>query len=285
MKKLLAILLCLSLIFSLAACGGETDADEKDSPDAVEEVEDNDNDNDADDKGKNKENIDKPDVDSSEDATDESKPDSVTPTKGEEDTTKPATGTIKPTPSKPGAQDTNTPSATKVSRGKISGDIYTNAFAGFSFTKPADWTYLTDEEISQTINVAQEVADLTAIEKALSEKGAIYDMAAMDAYGNSVMIGYENTMVTASRKVTLDEYEQLISQKLETLSYADYETVSSENVKLGNATYRKVVLSVNISGIEITQIYYARVVEEYVINVVISAGSIDANSIEACFGK
>lgn len=285
MKKLLALLLCLSLIFSLAACGGETDADEKDSPDAVEEVEDNDNDNDADDKDEDKDDVDKPDVDSPEDATDESKPDSVTPTKGEEGTTKPATGTIKPTPSKPGSQDKNTPSATKVSRGEISGDVYTNAFAGFSFTKPADWAYLTDEEISQVINLGQSIVELSDIEKALAETSAVYDMAAMSPYGKSVMICYTSAMLSETKKMTLDEYETTLKDEIENTDYIDYEFQSSENTTLGNGTYRKIVFSASISGIEMTQVYYARVIDKYIVTVIVSADASEVEAIEAMFSK
>lgn len=242
MKKLLAILMCVALLFSLAACGGGNDGDDSKKPDNV--VEDNAN---VDDK-----------------AEDDDKKDEATEP---EDTTEAK------------------PSKTKVSRGEINGDVYSNAFAGFTFTKPADWAYLTDDEIAQTVNLGQNVLDLNSIEEALSKAASIYDMSANDESGNSVMVCYENTMLTAFREITVEEYESIMKTNLAGVEGITYEYKSSEDVELGNATYRKILFSAEAQGVSMSQAYYARVVGKYVITVIITSSTEDIETMEAMFTK
>ena len=50
-------------------------------------------------------------------------------------------------PSGGGDNKGDTPKA-ELSRGTIDGDVYTNEYLGFKFTKPESWVYSTDEEIA-----------------------------------------------------------------------------------------------------------------------------------------
>jgi hypothetical protein len=246
MKKLLAILMCAALIFSFAACGAGNDVDDKTPDNAVE---------------------DDVNVDNEADAEEETEAD---------DTTKPEDTTAAPE---------TQPTEATVSRGEVNGDVYTNAFAGFTFTKPADWAYLTDEEIAQTIDLGSEVVDLNAIEEALAKKASIYDMAVQDAYGNSVMICYENTMLSAFREISLDEYESIMKTNLEAVPSIDYTFQSSEDIKLGDATYRKMLFSAEAQGVTMSQAYYARVIGKYVITVILTSSNEDIATMEAMFTK
>ena len=188
--------------------------------------------------------------------------------------------------------DTSTPDTTKektdeaqIARGTISGDVYTNDFVGITFTKPTEWSYLTDKEISETVNIGQNALDLSVIEKALTETATVYDMATRDDYGNSVMVCYENTMLTALREITIDEYEQNVKVNLESITEIDYEFQSSEDISLGDTSFRRIIFSATVNDVEMTQAYYAKVMGKYVITFIVTAVTEDVKAIEAMFTK
>lgn len=224
MKKIIAILMCAALLFSLAACSGGNGSED------IETV---------------------PDVNIEADA----------------DTT----------------EATTEEPEVSISRGKIDGDVYDNDFAGFTFTKPAEWRFLSDKEISETINVGQDILDLNALEKTLSEKASVYDMSAQDENGNSVMLCYENTMMTALREITLDEYEQIMKSNLDLVEEINYEFQSSEDVKLGETSYRKLLFTAEVDGYEMYQAYYSRIIGKYVITVILTSTTEEIATMEKMF--
>ena len=171
-----------------------------------------------------------------------------------------------------------------VSRGTIADDVYTNEFADFTFTKPSTWIYLTDEEISEQINAGQDVLDLNSIEKALAEKSSLYDMAALDSFGNNVIICYENTMVSGLKKFTAEEYIEVLDASLVKVSGFTYTLNEKEDIKLGDTEFKKVVYTVISEGSEITQAYYVRAIDKYVVAVIVTATTMDISEIEAMLG-
>lgn len=181
-------------------------------------------------------------------------------------------------------QTTEAPkSKVEISRGTIEGDVYTNEFAEFRFTKPAEWKFLSDEEIASTINIGQDALDLNFLEKALAEKSTIYDMASQDEYGNSVMVCYENTMISALREISVDEYTQIMKTQLAAVEEIEYEFQSSEDIKIGETDFRKLVFSATTQGYTITQAYYVKAIGKYVVTVIVTAVE-DVSAIEAMLG-
>ncbi len=176
-----------------------------------------------------------------------------------------------------------TPVKKEVSRGTIVGDVYTNDFVGVTFTKPADWTYATDEEIAQTINVGQDMIDLNAFEEALSKTASIYDMYAVDAYGNNVMVCYENTMLTAFRELTVDEYESILISNITGLASPSYTFEGSEDVTLGDTTFRKTTFTATYEGVTLTQAYYGTIIDQYAVSIILTSSTMDLATMEAMF--
>ena len=183
-------------------------------------------------------------------------------------------------------EPTEAPEAVKktVSRGTIIGDVYTNDFAGFTFTKPADWVYATDEEIAQTINADQSMVDLNLLEEALSTTASIYDMYAIDDYGNNVMVCYENTMLTAFREITVDEYVESFKTQLLSVDAYDYEFSSTEDITLGGTAYKKIVATADYNGYTITQAYYFTTIDNYAVSIIFTASTMDIAEMEAMLG-
>ncbi len=186
-----------------------------------------------------------------------------------------------------GETTTETAEAVKVSRGVITGDVYVNEFAGFTFTKPADWIYFTDEEIVNAMDGAQKENDRNFIQEALVEKASIYDMIAQSHTGGNVVVCYENTMLTAFRKLTADEYLDELKQKIVNESSDRHTVVSFEDIEdvfFGITEYKKITANVISNGVEMKQAWYIRAVGGYIVGIVITAGSdLEIANIEAMF--
>ncbi len=229
MKKLLAILMCAMLLFTLAACGG------------------GDNNGDGNDSGINANNG---------GALSENLGDS---------------------------SDTNE-EPVKISRGTITGDAYANEFLGITFTKPSEWNYLSDAEIADTINIGQDALDFGDIEKALAEKATVYDMAAMDnLYGNSVMVCYENTLVSGGSEISADDYADILRTNLENQTALDYTFESEGKAFLGNTEFVRCVFSAETNGVTLKQAYYVKTMGKYAVTVITTMTNTDIAAIEAMF--
>ena len=175
-------------------------------------------------------------------------------------------------------------SSKKITRGTIDGDVYTNDFMNFTFTKPADWRYLSDEEIAQTVNVGSEVLDLNSLEEALSSTASIYDMCAVNATGTeNVMLCYENTMLTAFRQLTADEYIEAVKQQLSSVTEYEYTYGETEDATISDLDFRKVNITSTINGFEISQSYYVRAEGKYIVAVIATYNETPIETIEAMF--
>lgn len=209
MKKIISILMCAVLLFSLAACSGGTDKD------------------------------------TDTNATTESTTESTT--EAAEEAT--------------------------ISRGTIDGNVYTNDFAGFSFTKPDDWTFMTDEELTATINAGQSAMDLSSIEKTLAETASVYDMGVVDPYSsNNVMVAYENTLISGKRIVSESEYLEETKKTLETRATGiTYESFDIEDVTLGDTTFKKMTCTATANGATIEQAIIVKGMGKYVVLITITS--------------
>ena len=171
----------------------------------------------------------------------------------------------------------------KLTRGTITGNVYTNDFAGVSFTKPSDWTFATEEEMKETLNAGAELTDYSDLELALAETATIYDMSAKDSIGNSVLVLCENTMLSAFKKVTEDEYLDLLKSGLQTINGISYTYNGVNNVTLGNTTFKRATFTAVASGVTLNQYYYVKSFDKYVFSIIVTTTTEDVETIEAMF--
>lgn len=171
----------------------------------------------------------------------------------------------------------------KISRGTLSGNVYTNEFVGFSFTKPADWTFATDEELKATMDAGAEYTNYSDLELTLSESATVYDMQASDSMGNSVMVLYENTMLSAFKKMTEDEYFESLKSALQNVNGITYTLKGTNNVTLGDETFKKATFSASANGATIDQYYYVKAFDKYVVSVIVTTTTRDISAIEEMF--
>ena len=172
------------------------------------------------------------------------------------------------------------------SRGKIEGDVYTNEFLGFEFTKPESWVYSTDEEIAALVNLSVDTILGDNFKDALENNPSVYDMMVTDLVTRSnINVGYENLAKTFSTNITIKQYVDMVKKQLSnvegmTTTFSD----NMESVKLGEAEFTKVVCNTTASGVSMTQVYYLQKVDEYMCFVIVTIPSgYNVEEIEAMF--
>lgn len=174
-----------------------------------------------------------------------------------------------------------------LARGTIDGNVYTNTFADFTFTKPDSWSYSSDDGIAAFIGYDPNKLDINEIEKALSENSLVYDMivAADSFYANSILVSYENTMLSVERKVTEDEYIDILKGKFSQVTVITYEITETKNVTLGNTTFKRATVLAEAEGMSTTQYYYIKAIDQYVVSIMVNLTSeYDIDTVEAMFG-
>lgn len=174
----------------------------------------------------------------------------------------------------------------EITRGTIDGDVYTNEYLGFQFTKPSTWYYSTDEEMAALMNMSVDMFLDERYKVLLENNPAIYDMRASDAVtGSGIFVIYENLEKSFATNITEEQYIDAVKRQL---AAADGFTVDMDDevtvVKLGETEFKRVCSTMTAYGTKITQVYYIRKTGEYMASVLISImGDYTLNDIEAMF--
>ena len=183
-----------------------------------------------------------------------------------------------------GNNDADLATENKISRGKISGSTYTNDFIGIKFKKPITWKFLSDDEMAETLNIGMGSKDLAEVEAILNENESVFVMTATDAKDkNNVAICFENTMLSLSKKVTADEYADILTKGLQALKGFTYELISTEDAKLGNQSFKKLIYTVTINDTTFTNAYYIKIIDNYAVCIKFSAYTMEIAEMEAMF--
>lgn len=112
--------------------------------------------------------------------------------------------------------------------GLAEGNVYESEFLKIGFNLIEGWTFYTEEQIRQINNLSIDMVD-EEIAESLKDANLIYDMYALDSYGNSVNINLEklNTVGTA-----IFSEKDYVNASLETLKDAlksmGFTTVTTE---------------------------------------------------------
>ena len=191
-----------------------------------------------------------------------------------------------PVVTEPADIENNKEEKVELSRGKIDGDVYTNEFLGFEFTKPDSWMYYSDEEVAALMNLTADEVFGVKFNDALENNVVVYDMMVIDTLtGSNFNVGYENLSKTFNTNITVEQYvaaleKQLGSVSAMTVTFPD----TYESVKLGNTEFTKVVCSVEAQGINMTQVYYLHKTDGYMCFVIVTIPSgYTVSEIEAMF--
>ena len=180
----------------------------------------------------------------------------------------------------------NEVSETGISRGTIDGNVYTNNYLKFKFTKPESWYYSTDADIAALMNLGIEMFLNDQFKKALENNPSMYDMRVVDsATGTSIIVAYENLEKSFATNITEKQYIDAVKYQFTNISgiSADF---SDElvTVKLGGTEFTRVLCNVTTSGVTMTQVYYVHKADGYMSSVIVGIqGGYSVEQIEAMF--
>lgn len=174
----------------------------------------------------------------------------------------------------------------KPSRGSIEGDVYTNEYLGFQFTKPGSWVYSTDEEIAAAMKLGAETILGDNFKDTLESNPSVYDMMVVDMYTRTnINVGYENLSKTFSTNITIEQYVEALKKQLAGVSGMTVTFPETfDTVKLGETEFTRVICSTAVQGVSMTQVYYLKKVNGYMSLVIVTIPSeYTVNQIEAMF--
>lgn len=239
MKKILSLLLTTLLIFSLAACSSDSDADSYVSS-------------------------------------------AVEPASSNEES---SSTTAEPS-SAPSTVDDSFVQIKKLTRGTIEGNVYTNDYLDFTFTKPDSWVYYSDEEIATLLSFSIELFTTDNFAESLENNMLLYDMMVYDPVTMSnLSVSYENLSKTVGFVITEEQYIEAL--KIQLANYSTMNVTFSdeiETVQIGNQEYKRVICTTVANNVTMTQVYYLSVVDKYMslLTLTLTDGSELAN-VEAMF--
>lgn len=169
------------------------------------------------------------------------------------------------------------------SMGEWNNNVYTNEFLGLKFNLPTDWTYSSDEEIAEMMNIGVEM--LNDDQKAAAEIAkltGVYYMVAQDSNtGNNVNIFSEKQIT----EISTEKYITALKTQLSAVQSISYEIGETSKEKVANKECDTLTVSAKMSGVEVMQKYYIYKIDEYVIGIIATSlnGETGINEIMECF--
>lgn len=179
-------------------------------------------------------------------------------------------------------------SAKPFSRGVITGNAYVSSYLGLRFTAPEDWSYATDEELSELMGISMDIigedvyGDNKEQAEELAKQAVIYDMIAAAPNGSNVQIVLENLEVsTGSADLTEAEYAEILRTQLASITDLSYEVSDSYTDTLAGLSFT--VVDATVKENALTQRFWLRRVDNYILHLTFSGLQEDVESFSALF--
>lgn len=155
------------------------------------------------------------------------------------------------------------------SMGEWNNNVYTNEFLGLKFNLPEGWTYASDEEIADMMNLGTEL--LNDDQKAAAEVSKLttaYYMVANDPNtGNSISIISEKPVMEVSTEYYMNE----LKTQLSAVESINYEIGETSKEKIADREYDILTASASMSGVKITQKYYIYKMDRYFVGIIVTS--------------
>lgn len=152
------------------------------------------------------------------------------------------------------------------SMGEWNDNVYTNEFLGLKFKLPEGWTYASDEEIADMMNLGTEfLNDDQKVAAEVSKLTSAYYMVANDPNtGNNVSIISEKPVM----EVSTENYMNQLKAQLSAVESINYEIGETSKEKIADREYDTLTASASMSGVKITQKYYIYKMDRYFIGII-----------------
>ncbi len=152
--------------------------------------------------------------------------------------------------------------------GTVNGNVYESKFAGLKMTAPEGWTYSSEEEILNMMNIATDevLSDSKKKELELAKQKTIYDCMVTNAEnGANVIIMYENMSATiGGSSYTPETYSEALGKQL-----SDAYTKKGEEKKtFCGEEYLCATWTVESQGVSVS--YLLRKVDDYMLAICFS---------------
>ena len=158
---------------------------------------------------------------------------------------------------------------TEFSMGEWKDNTYENKFLGLKFNLPEGWTYSSDEEIAQMMNIGSELLnDDQKIAAELAKLTSVYYVVANDpSTGNNISIMSEKPLMD----ITTEYYLNQLKTQLEALESMSYKVKNTSKEKVAGREYDTLTVTAAISGIEVTQKYYVYKMDKYFVCLLVTS--------------
>ena len=183
-----------------------------------------------------------------------------------------------------------------LTRGVWTDNVYTNAYAGITFTLPEGFTANSDEELALLMQIGAEAlgeAGSGYSQETLENVASLYDMFAMDlTTGSNILIVFENLSVNSVFGMFADEnaYLEIRQSQVEAMEEQGITYTFSDisDHQIGDQTYKMITTktSMEVAGIEIEMenAYLVKKIDNYIVSITITAaGGGDMNTMISAF--
>ncbi|MCD8005782.1 MAG: hypothetical protein LUF29_02245 [Oscillospiraceae bacterium] len=153
--------------------------------------------------------------------------------------------------------------------GSVSDGVYTNEYAGLTFSPTSDWSFYDESELLEMMDISEDSVDTASKrQNVLSRVQTLYTAMAMDEIGANIIFGFENlTLSTDGTTYTSSDYaEALVTQCTESgYTFGDITTI-----EIGGNTYYEAVGTIEESGYNMTQAFLVRRIDDYMCFIIIT---------------
>ncbi len=140
--------------------------------------------------------------------------------------------------------------------GTVTGDVYTNASAGFACKAAEGWSFATEEDLASLNELTEEQVDNAELSKLLEDSGEVIEMSMSDTTGASVNVAVENLGVLYGSVLDESGYIEAamdnLTEAYSSIGFEDpaYETV---DVEFAGQTHKAVTVEASYSGYTLYQ--------------------------------
>ena len=158
-----------------------------------------------------------------------------------------------------------------ITRGTIDGNIYTSEYAAITFTKPETWTYSTDEQIAEAMNVGADLLDQSKFQESITDMVSVYDMMVSDpTTGTNIYVSYENLKLTNNTTISLDGYLDSLESQYTSQSIFEVTIGDRVDATIGEQSYKRASYVMNYNGIEMDQYAYVRKINSFMSVIIVT---------------
>ena len=169
------------------------------------------------------------------------------------------------------------------SMGKWNNNVYSNDFLGLKFNLPKGWSYSSEKEIADMMNLGKELLndDQKLAAEVAKLTSAYYVVANNPSTGDNVTILSEKPIVD----ITTDYYISQLKTQLSAVTSISYEIGETSKENISGKEYDVLTVTGTMSGVKVAQKYYVCKIDNYIVCIIATSnrGETEINNIMKSF--